>query len=187
MTSAAEQNLVRRWVPKLLTLGPRDPRIGDRPSPWGRGGRREGFRGLHSPQINQPSASRPEVQPQKAITALGTLNLDRLHSFSADSRDKDTGSRSPPVQQKHVFLFSNRIFVQRNADYAKPQWKTLIWMKATEELTVQFRWESGSAYIMVSANVNYERQWDEREVLHFQGWMRQFTQTLDWRVTYGWH
>lgn len=133
MTSAAEQNLVRRSVPKLLTLGPRDPRIGDRPSPWGRGGRREGFRGLHSPQINQPSASRPEVQPQKAITALGTLNLDRLHSFSADSWDKDTGSCSPPVQRKHVFFFfSKRIYVHRETDYAKPQWKTLIWMKATE-------------------------------------------------------
>lgn len=66
---------------------------------------------MHSPQINQPSASRPEVQPQKAITALGTLNLDRLHSFSADSRDKDTGSRSPPVQRKHVFFFFQKEYM----------------------------------------------------------------------------
>lgn len=144
MTSAAEQNLVRRSVPKLLTLGPRDPRIGDRPSPWGRGGRREGFRGLHSPQINQPSASRPEVQPQKAITALGTLNLDRLHSFSADSRDKDTGSRSPPVQRKHVlfffqkeYMYIGRLIMPSHNEKPWFEWRLLKYTYCTIQMRVR--------------------------------------------------
>lgn len=128
---------------KLLTLGPRDPRIGDRPSPWGRGGRGEGFRGLHSPQINQPSASRPEVQPQKAITTPGTLNLDRLHSFSRRQWEQRHRLLLSHYYYRNMIFFMNRMYAQRKTDHAKLQWKTLTWMKATKELlTVRFRSES---------------------------------------------
>lgn len=137
-------------IPKPLTLGPRDPRIGDRPSPWGEGERNEGFSGLHAPQINQPSASRAEVRPQKAITALGTLNLDRLHSFSADSGNKDRAYTSHYNSGKNSFFFLQIEYTYKGGlIMPSHNEKCLMWIKATGELlTVQFRWLSGLAYIM---------------------------------------
>lgn len=131
---SSRTKLSEALILKLLTFGPRDPRIGDRPSPWGRGGTGEAVRGFHAPQIKQPSGSRPEVQPQKAITALGTLNLDRLHSVSADSRNKDRAQ--PPHQNRANFLFFFFLkYVQKGSDYAKSQWKKFDFNKGYRRIT----------------------------------------------------
>lgn len=102
--------------------------------------------------------------PQKAITALGTLNLDRLRSFSADSRNKDRAHT--PHQNSGNYLFSQIEYTYKGRliTPSHNEMKNLISIRITY-CTIPVRVRVSIHYGVRKCKLWADMRWEEGSVL----------------------